>query len=71
MTELKYPLLLCSYKLYEYCKDRYPKREVVADMHVDYDDFYYWTRTGTLRMVRNKNEVWTLGDDWPTIVRIR
>lgn len=69
--ELRYPLILCSFKLYEYCRDKYPKRKVMQDPHPERDEFYYWTRMGVLRLIRNKNEVWALGSEWPQIVRIR
>lgn len=71
MNKLGYPLIICSYKLFEYCKNRYPKRKVIADMHVDHDDFYYWNRQDVLKIVSNKNEIWVLGNTWPTIVRRR
>jgi len=68
-----YPLLLCSYKLHDYCKKKYPKRTVTSDMHINDDEFYYWSRTGEQRMVRNKTEIWV--NDWergfPYIKRIR
>lgn len=63
--------IICSYKLHDYCKQKYPKRNIIADMHVDHDDFYYWSKTKTMRMIRNKTEVWTLGHEWPVIIRIR
>ena len=70
-NELGYPLIICSYKLFEYCSERYPNRIVVADMHVDQDDFYYWNRQNVLKIVSNKKEIWVLGDTWPSIVRRR
>ena len=66
-----YPLVLCSYKLYDYCLDKYNRRKVVADMHVSYDDFYYWSRAGKQRLCRNKKEIWVLGQEFPEIVRVR
>ena len=69
-NNLGYPLLICSYKLFDYCKARYPSRNVVADVHVDYDDFYYWTKTNILRICRNKTEILT-GGPWPYVIKIR
>ncbi len=67
----KYPAIISSYKMLDYCKSRYPKRAVHATAYVDYEDFYYWSRTGKQRLVRNKKEIWVTGDEWPVIVRIR
>jgi hypothetical protein len=67
---LGYPLIISSYKMLEYCKNSYPTRKVVADMHVDHDDFYYWNRKNELRLVRNGKELW-VGLDWPYIKRRR
>lgn len=71
MSKLQYPIIISSYKLLEYCKHKYPLRQVIADIHIDYDDFYYWSRAGAFRLVRNKKEIWTLGCECPEIVRIR
>lgn len=71
MEKLRYPLILSSFKLYEYCKNRYKKRTVIAEKYVDYEDFYYWSRAGKQRLVRNKKEIWVLGKECPEIVRKR
>jgi hypothetical protein len=67
-NELRYPLILSSYKMLEHCKKSYPKRNIVADMYIDHDDFYYWNRKNELRLVRNGNELW-IAIDWPYIKR--
>ncbi len=61
MNDLGFPLVLSSYKLFEHCTQRFPKREVVADRNVANDEFYYWNRANELRLIRNKNEVWLAG----------
>lgn len=62
--------LICSYKLYDYCKNRYKNHNVVADVNVDYDDFYYFNRKSKrIRLVRNKS-IYAFGDKY-IYVRIR
>jgi hypothetical protein len=68
---LCYPTIISSYKLFEYCKNRYKKRFVYPAIEVKHDDFYYYSRVGKLRMVRNKKEIWINGEEFPVIVRIR
>lgn len=68
----KYPFLICSFKLFEYCKGRYPKRQVFADPHVDYEEFYYWSRTGKFRIVINRKQIWINDHDRPPYrIRVR
>ncbi len=69
--EIKYPTILASYKMFEYCKKAYPNRDVQSSVHTDHDDFYYWSRTGRMRLVRNKKEIWI--NNWYTgdLTRIR
>lgn len=63
--------IVCSYKLFEYCLKRYPKREVFADKYVEHDDFYYMTRAGRVRVVCQKTQVWVEHPvkGWPFLVR--
>lgn len=63
-------MIISSFKLYEYCLARYPKRNVVPSAYVGYEEFYYYSRTNILRIVINKTEVW-VGAGWPTIRRRR
>jgi hypothetical protein len=70
MSQLGYPLIISSYKLFDYCKAKYPGRTVVADMHCAYDHFYYWNRKNNLRLCINKTEIW-VGSEWPRIIRVR
>lgn len=67
---MKHDQIISSFKLFEYCRDRYWQREVHASAYVGYDEFYYMNRLGKVRLVRNKTEVW-VGREWPTIVRRR
>lgn len=67
---LGYPYIVCSYKLYNHCKGKYPKRMTIADRNVSNDHFYYYNRLGVLRLVKNTKEVWTEAD-WPYIIRVR
>lgn len=62
--------IISSYKLFGYCKSRYPKRKVYASMYPADEDFYYYSRAKQLRLIRNKTEVW-VGYDWPRIRRRR
>jgi hypothetical protein len=64
-------LIISSFKMYEYCKKRYPNRIVEASPYPDYDDFYYITKTNHVRLVRRKNEIWILGSECPEILRRR
>ena len=69
-------MVLCSYKLYDYCKKRYPKRKVEASSYVACNDFYYFARIPNfrgdiIRQIRNKTEVWILASESPYIERRR
>jgi hypothetical protein len=66
-----YPTIISSFKLFEYCKARYPKRTVIADVHPDYEEFYYWNRKGELRLVLNRKEIWVGIDYWSRVRRRR
>lgn len=68
---LYYPTILSSFKMFDYCASRYKKRHTHASSYIKHDDFYYWSRTGNLRIVRNKNEIWVHGNEWPETVRRR
>ncbi len=68
---IPFDTVICSFKLFNYCKQKYPKRNVQASVYCDYDDFYYWSKTGKCGLIRNKTEVWVLGREWPMIVRRR
>lgn len=71
--KLGHPMIVCSYKLFEYCLRRYKKRDVHADRHVEFDDFYYFNRRGQVRIVVNKTQVWIEHPvkGWPFILRRR
>jgi hypothetical protein len=72
-----YETVICSYKWFNTLTKRYPKRKVMADMYVEYDQMYYWSRSGYLREVHlNNGSIWisiTDEDNFPSgfIKRIR
>lgn len=55
--------LICSYKLYAWCKEAFPKREVERSAYVHHDEFYYFGVGGEVRRVdTSTGDVW--GCDW-------
>lgn len=70
---MKFPnnIMFTSLKLANYCESKYPKRVIEPSIYIAHDDFYYYTKTGFLRLCRNKKEIWCLGNKFPEIRMIR
>lgn len=56
--------------MYNYCLNKYLKREVTASIFCENDTFYYWTKTEEFRRCINKKEIW-VNLEFPYIRRIR
>lgn len=64
-------VLLCPPALFEYCRDRYPRREIHVIIFIADNEFNYFNRkTGRLRIVKRKTEVWALAE-FPNSRRLR
>lgn len=69
--------VICSYKLFDFCKKQgWKNREIIPDIHVAEDEFYYFGRMGRVRRVCTKNRkifkhIWAyceaLNMDVPTV----
>lgn len=62
-TTFVYPLFICCPRDFEFFSSQYPNRKVVADVYCDYNNAYYWTRTGLLRNLENREEIWLMRND--------
>lgn len=63
-------VIICPPALEEYCSSMYKKRKIIVDYYPDNNTFYVYGKRG-MYMVKNKTEIWVLGDRFPYIVRRR
>lgn len=64
-------IIIASPDMFEFCKKRYKKRQIVSADEAKTGTYYYWNKKNKMRIVRNKNEIWTLGKEYPMIKRLR
>lgn len=46
--------LIASCDVYDYCKTKFPNRNVIAEAHCPKDTFYYFNKKGNVRQVNTK-----------------
>lgn len=66
--------LICAYNMFDYCKDKYPLREVQPDKHCPNNEFCYFNRKSrNVRVVRNKKEIWICDHEkgYPYMKRVK
>lgn len=67
-------ILTCAYDIFEYCREKYPTREVHPDRHCPANEFNYFNlKSGEVRIVRRKIEIWKCDYDlgFPYVKRAR